>query len=318
MADYETIQRNRNITVGIFVLAGVIGLGWLIFKFGDMPASVTKFRSFTVFVQFPAATGVGQDTPVRFCGYQIGRVTKVKSPEIREDLFSGLRYHQTVVVLSIDKKFVNIPSNVEIKLMTRGLGSSYLEFKLDPTKQLERLEPNKPETVYLVDGALVQGSAGMTSEFFPEESQKKLEELVDSFRALITNANSILGDQANQANIKTTLANLTEATKQATSTLKKVEEFSAVGAETLKNTDARMEKVVTAIVGIGEELSKTLVEMRVVLEKVNSGEGSVGKLINDGRLYENLLENAEQLELLLREARDLMAEFRKKGIKIKL
>jgi hypothetical protein len=32
-------------------------------------------RSFEIYVQFPPAPGVEKDTPVRFFGYQIGRVT---------------------------------------------------------------------------------------------------------------------------------------------------------------------------------------------------------------------------------------------------
>ena len=132
MSDYETIQRRRNIVVGIFVIVAVAALVWLIFKFGDLPATVSRFRSFEVYVQFPKAPGVEQDTPVQFCGYQIGRVTQVMAPEIRQDGKPDAIYHQSIVVLSIDKKYGTIPSNVEIKLMTRGLGSSYIELTVDP------------------------------------------------------------------------------------------------------------------------------------------------------------------------------------------
>ena len=126
MSDYETTQRRRNMIVGVFVVIGVCALIWLIFKFGDLPTAVTKMSSFEVYVQFPTAPGVQTDTPVRFCGYQIGRVTKVMAPEIRKDMVTSLEYYQTIVVLSIDKTYVNIPSNIDVKLMSRGLGSSYI------------------------------------------------------------------------------------------------------------------------------------------------------------------------------------------------
>ena len=183
MSDYETTQRKRNLIVGIFVIVGIVALVWLIFKFGDLPGVVTKMSAFQVNVQFPTATGVQKDTPVRFCGYQIGRVTSVMAPEIREEIREdgqpGLEYYQTVVILSIDKRYVTIPSCIEVKLMTRGLGSSYIELKQDPEKSLAPRDPNRPETKYLVDGMWLQGSTGMTSEFFPEESQQKLNELID-------------------------------------------------------------------------------------------------------------------------------------------
>ncbi len=78
--------------VGIFVIAGLCSLVWLIFKFGDLPGVVTKMNAFQVFVQFPTATGVQKDTPVRFCGYQIGRVTNVMAPEVRKDKLTDLEY----------------------------------------------------------------------------------------------------------------------------------------------------------------------------------------------------------------------------------
>ena len=316
MSDYETAQRRRNITVGIFVLLAICALVWLIFKFGDLPSSVSKWRSFQVFVQFRAAPGVQRNTPVRFCGYQIGRVTDVMAPHIRAEIHDGketeLEYHQTVVILSINKKYVNIPYNSEVKLMTRGLGSSYIEVKAPLP------EPNNPVTKFLENGSLLQGSTGMTSEFFPAESQEKLDKLVDSLGTLINNANDVLGSKANKENLKSTLANLSEATSQATKTLKEFQEFSVAGTTALKNADARMEKVITAMVGTSEELGKTVVELRLILEKINSGQGTAARLINDGRLYENLLENTQQLQTLLEELSSFTARTRDKGLPIKL
>ncbi len=291
MSDYETTQRTRNIIVGIFVVVAMFSLVWLIFKFGDLPTVVGKFRSFQVFVQFPTAQGVQKDTPVRLSGYQIGRVTEVMAPERRRDLKTGLEYHQTLVVLSIDKRHVNIPADVKVKLMTRGLGSSYIELTVDPNSQ---------ETEYLADGMLLQGSTGMTSEFFPEESQEKLDKLADDLGTLVNSANSILGDEKTRENIKTSLANLSDASKQATQTLKELQEFFTAGT------------------GASEELSKALAELRLILEKVNSGQGTAAKLINDGRLYENLLENAQQMQVLLEELRAFMAKSRDKGLPIKI
>ena len=297
MSDYETAQRRRNIIVGVFVIAAMCALVWLIFKFGDLPVKVSEFGSFEVVVQFSTAQGVQKNTSVRFCGYQIGRVTDVMPPEKLKDLNTGLVYHQTRVILRIDKKYVNIPSNVDVKLMTRGLGSSYIELIVDPALPLTPRDPNRPETKFLVDKMLLQGSTGMTSEFFPAESQKKLDELVDGLNTLINNANDILGDEVNKENLKTTLANLSEATKQATLSLKEFQEFFAAGTDT------------------SEELSKTIAQLRVILEKVNSGQGTAGKLINDARLYENLIENTEEMQVLLQELKSLIDRVKEKGLR---
>ncbi len=325
MSDYETTQKRRNMIVGIFVVVGIGALVWLIFKFGDLPSAVTKMGSFEVFVQFPTAPGVQTDTPVRFCGYQIGRVTKVMSPEIRRDMVNGLDYYQTVVVLSIDKKYVNIPSNIEIKLMTRGLGSSYIALKQHPLKPEVPLDPNRPETIFLVDKIWLQGSTGMTSEFFPEESQKKLEELTDAFKTLINNANDVIGNPNNKENLQKILANLTDASQQATEamqqakqTIEEFRKFALAGTTTLTNVDAKAEEFVVAMVDTSEEISKAAIRLRQILETINDGQGSAAKLINDGRFYESLLENTQQLQLLLEEIKSFVAQAREKGVPIKL
>ncbi len=294
MSDYETTQRSRNIVVGIFVIVAVFALVWLIFKFGDLPVLASKWKSFEVIVQFPAAPGVEENTPVRFCGYQVGRVTKVKPPKVMKEVNTDRFYHQTVVVLSIDRKYYDIPDDVEVKLMTRGLGSSYIELNL---KHFDVMEPPGE---FLVAGSLLQGSTGMTSEFFPEESQKKLEELVDGLGSLINNANDILGDKANKENFKMILANLSEATKQATQTLKEFQEFFSAGTDT------------------SEELSKLVAQLRVILGKIDNGQGTAAKLVNDGRLYENLLENTQQLQVLMQELKSLITKWSNEGVQIKL
>ena len=40
--------------------------------------------------------------------------------------------------------------------------------------------------------------------------------------------------------------------------------------------------------------------------------------VNDGRLYENLLENTQQMKVLLEELEAFMAKSREKGVPIKL
>ncbi len=119
--------------------------------------------------------------------------------------------------------------------------------------------------------------------------------MVDNLGALIDNANDILGDKENRRNIKTALANLSDASKQATQALNEFQEFFATGIHT------------------SEELSKAVAELRLILEQINNGQGTVARLVNDGRLYENLLENTQQLQVLLDELNSLATEYRKKG-----
>ncbi len=330
MSDYESAQRRRDVIVGIFVIVGLGALGWMIFKFGDLPTTVSRMRSFQVFVKFPSAPGVQKDTPVRFCGYQIGRVTTVMAPRILQDLHTGREYHQTLVVLSIDRNYTDIPSNVDAKLMTRGLGSSYIELKVDPEKlPAPPLDPNRPETAFLTEGLTLQGSTGLTSEFFPEESQRKLNELVDGIGAFIGNANDIIGDPDNKGNIKATLAHMSTATANisvamaratemmdsAEKTLAEYRDLAQTGTATLKSADAKAEQLVAALVNTSADISKAISQLRLAMEKVNAGQGTAGRLVTDGRLYEKLLESTEQLNVLLKNFKELVDKVSEKGLR---
>ncbi len=330
MSDYESSQRRRDVIVGIFVVLGLTALGWMIFKFGDLPTAVSRMRSFQVYVQFPTAPGVQKDTPVRFCGYQIGRVTSVMAPRVLEDLNTGRMYHQTKAILSIDKDYPDIPSNVQVKLMTRGLGSSYIELKLDPQHvPAPPRDPNRPETRFLVNGMTLQGSTGLTSEFFPEESQEKLNNLVDGLKTFISNANDIIGDPNTKTNVKATIAHMSEATANiaaamdrakglmisAEKTLEDFRNLATTGTTTLQNADAKAERLVVAVASASGELSKAIAQMRIAMEKVNQGDGTAGRLINDGRLYEKLLESTEQLNVLLKDFKNLVDTVSEKGLR---
>jgi len=317
------------VIVGLFVIIGLAALGWMILKFGDLPTSISRIRSFEIAVRFPTAPGVQQDTPVRFAGYQIGRVTQVMPPAILPDE-TGRKYHQTRVILSINKRYVDIPSNVEVKLMTRGLGSSYIELVVDPNKlPAPPRDPNRPETRFLVNGIELQGSSGVTSEFFPEESQKKLDKLIEGINTFVANANDIIGDPDNKRNVKATLANLTDAShnfsvamKEATKTMedarKAIEDFrqlASTGTDALKSVDGKAERLVVSFVNTSAEIGQAMSQLRLAMEKVNTGDGTAGRLINDARLYESLVESTFQLNVLLKDLKGLIDKISEKGLR---
>lgn len=306
------LQKRRNIVVGLFVLLAVGAFVWLMYKFEDLPIRLGRIAGYQVFIQFPSAPGVQEKTPVRFCGYQIGKVAAVRQPEVLKDSQTGRFVYQVMVVVNVEYKYNNIPVDVEPKLMTRGFGSSYIELKPKP------VDVNNPQGKYLVSGTVLQGSTTTTSEFFPEETQKKAEELVDRFKIFIDNINDLIGDKDSRENLKATLANLAAATKQASISLKEFQQFSSQGSKAFADAQVEVQKISAAMVGASDELGKTATELRVLMEKINRGQGTAGKLVNDGRLYESLLENSRQLDVLLEELKSFVAEIPDKGVPIKL
>ena len=80
MTDYNTMQRRRNLVVGGFVLVAFCAFVWMLMMFKNLPVVVSKLGSFELLLNFPSAPGIQRDTPVQYCGYQIGRVLNVSPP----------------------------------------------------------------------------------------------------------------------------------------------------------------------------------------------------------------------------------------------
>ncbi len=307
MSDYDYLQNRRNMIVGAFVIVGVLVFAYMVFLFGELPVTVTKLTSYSIKVGLPFAPGVQENTPVRYCGYQVGRVTYVGPPmpfEDEDDKFT----HQVTVDMSIDRKYSTIPSNAKARLGKRGMGSSYIDLITEPmtAEELDKLEPK-----FLQQGMLIQALDGSAGEFelIPPELQNKIDTFFVKVTTLTDNLNTIVGDINNQQNLKKTLANLSKATEESVTTLQQIKEFSQTGKE-------KMASVSESVTQTSEELGETLIELRRTLNKINSGQGTVGKLINDDKLYENLVDSSEELKAALEKMKKTFNKTSKKGIKV--
>lgn len=312
MADYETSQRRRNTAVGLFVLLGIGAFVWMMYLFGELPLIAARWRAYEIHVRFDEAPGIQENTAVYFSGYPVGRVTQVRPPRIMENLETGQWSHMSQVTLAINNRFDRIPCDVRIRLMQRGFGSSFIRLDEQPYPEPERPGP------FLTQGTLVQGETGITSEFFPEETQERLQELVDSMTVLLNNANDIIGDEDTKENLRQTMANLGEVTAQASLTLAAFEEFAATGSGTLESADQQVQQLVHSLTELSGEIGLVSSELRTMINRIHEGEGTAARLLNDPRLYEQLLEDARQLDMLMQEIRAFIQEAAETGLPFRL
>ena len=294
MSDYNSVQKKLNFIVGAFVLIAILSLIWMVFIFGELPLIVTKHKSFEVFAQFPSAPGIQKNTPVQYCGYRIGKVFMVNPPDRLVNLDSGKTMNQVKVGLAIDKIYEHkIPINIDIRVVTRSMGSSYIEI-------FDRQEA--PTGFINRNVEVFQGSVGSSTEFIPKDVQRKLEILIERITESATDLHVILGDEKNQKNIVIAVENFGLAAAQAQDTLTSIRSFSDNGQE--------------AFVSVAEELDATLKDIRVTLKNINEGGGTVARLISDPSLHENLLEASRELQIVLEQIKLLAAETREKGVKL--
>src|SRR5262245_36799980 len=116
--------------VGVTVLAALLATGILMLLFGEMPSLLRG--NYPVYIKFPSAPGVAQDTPVRSLGIHIGRVSKVQfTPD-----------GQVLVTVSVDGK-VELYRDEAVRVKSGLLGDSEIEFVPGTKREVERV-PLKP------------------------------------------------------------------------------------------------------------------------------------------------------------------------------
>ncbi|MHC4986712.1 MAG: MlaD family protein [Planctomycetota bacterium] len=86
----------------------------------------------------------------------------------------------------------------------------------------------------------------------------------------------------------------------------------------IKSASAKFDGIAGKAYEAADNLSQMLVSARAMIAKINSGEGTIGQLINDERLHIQLLDMADQLTAMLEEAQALLTRWREEGVIFKL
>lgn len=250
-------ERRREMIVGIFVLAGIAGLGWLVFKFGDLPGWLSRYDTYQISVYFPQAPGIEENSDVSFRGFRVGRVARIHPPALLGGLSDPSRkYYQVVVDMALELEY-SIPANVRPRVYKRGLGGSYIELVLPDS------DPISP--TLLTEKAQLEGGVSEASEFISESTQRRLDNLVASLTQLsedlqgqlaplspemvdaapdgsirpnittaviradtvLRNLNKIVGDPENQANFRKALANIADLSIKMHGAMERIETLAA-------------------------------------------------------------------------------------------
>jgi phospholipid/cholesterol/gamma-HCH transport system substrate-binding protein len=117
--------------VGLFVAAGLLALGMLAFKVGNLTAG-DVMDGYRVTARFDNVGGLKAKSAVTMAGVRIGRVRRITMDTER---------YQALVEMELDGRYRNIPKDTAAMIITSGLlGEQYVG-----------LEPGAAEE-YLKDG----------------------------------------------------------------------------------------------------------------------------------------------------------------------
>lgn len=165
------------------------------------------------------------------------------------------------------------------------------------------------------------------------EADPNIHTLITRMNGLVAHTDEVVADPALRANLKETLlsaksaaANLDSSITSVRTTLTSlgekigtaVDSTSGDVKETLARTRDTLGTMQEKYGKLADQLNKTTAEVNTLLEAVNKGEGTAGKLIHDPALYENLNDAAQRLDKAFEEVRQLVDKVKKEGVDIRL
>ena len=245
-------------------------------------------RTNSYYVYYDNASGLQNASAVVIRGVKVGQVSSVSiSPE---------KSDKVVVTLSVSKDY-KLPVDSKAKIYSAGLmGGQAIEIVLGSSS--EYLEPES-ELAPLVELGMVEM---LTNEF--GDIKEKLMVMVDNINTTLLSLNSVVDN--NNANISSTISHLNNvlADLEKSNIVANLDSFTG----TLKENGEKIDGIVTNVGNLtaslderqmGAQLADTVEKLNALLAKFNDAEGTVGSLVNDKALYQNLAQASDNLSTLL-------------------
>lgn len=267
-------------------------------------------NSKTLVAHFTDVNGLAPSNPVVINGMQVGNVAKLTSTK---DM------HEILVTLTITKD-INIPANSIAIINPNLLSTTSVDIKMGDSKS------------YIANNGTIntEENEGALNDLLKKVDPVLYEvrNAVSSIDKLMGNFNSIVDPKAKN-NIASTLEHLNQVAASLTvsaanlqvllntqtgSLAKTLNNFESVSGNLAKNNDkisnvlGNLDKTTNNLAQMNlkntlDTLDAAISNLKLILTNMNQPSGTLGKLINDPSLYQNLTSTSNKLNLLLDDIR---------------
>lgn len=239
------------------------------------------------YMTFDDIQGLGASTPIYADGYKVGIV-------------DGLEYdykENGPIKVKVDIiKDLRIPQGSKAEIVKDLMGNLQVNLLLANNPR-ERVEPGG-----IIPGAVNGGMMDKAANLVPV-----VEKMLPKLDSILTSVNALLADPALAAslhNVETITSNLTVSTRELNTLMaglnKQVPGMIGKANGVLDNTNRLTANLASLDVqGTLNKVNQTLESAHQFTEKLNGNQGSLGLLMNDTKLYDNLTSTMSHADSLV-------------------
>lgn len=281
------MSRRTEVQVGITVLVALVTLLWGVTYLKDL----TLQRKVTVWkVKFPQTGGLGASDEVQVNGIRKGLVSKIE-----------LAGDGVYVDLGLDSD-VLLTRDCKVSIRNVGLmGEKVIFVEMHPTG-VAYTSRDTIQGIFELGMGEVMGQMGGTTE--------SLDRVVRQLERISTRLEESGDVEATITNFRATSEELRDAMKEnralVHSTMENANAVSQTARELTEGRQAQiertldtMERSVANIERLTARLDSLRAETQALVGKVDHGDGSLSKLINDRQLYDDVRASVNSLNLLI-------------------
>jgi len=327
-------DRVMQFRVGVMVLATAIIAGILVVLFGDLPSLVQA--TYPLKMDFADARGVSQGTPVRKNGILVGRVATVTLNErggvtVVADIDSYVPMYtdeqpRIAGTLLGDAEISLVPGRI-VPPRQRLAKDEVLTGAIsrDPFEVFATLEPKFGATL----DSLAEASASVTKlstnldrMFLGEDDKfekmvRKTEAALDNFSIAMNNLNDVMGDPKAREKMKAAIEALPEVLADLRTTVQGIGTTVDTADRNLRNLEGltkplgdRGGEMVAQIDRTIGRLDETLRQASLFTKALNESQGTLGKLVRDPQVYNDLAQAAQNVSNLTKDLRPIVDDVR--------
>ena len=239
------------------------------------------------YMTFDDIQGLGASTPIYADGYKVGTVDKVDYD------YSG---NGPIKVKADINKDLRIPAGSMAEIEKDIMGNLQVNLLLANNPR-ERIEPGG-----VIPGTVNAGMMGKAAQLVPV-----VEKMLPKLDSILTNVNALLADPAIAASlhhVETITNNLTVSTRELNTLMaglnKQVPGMIRKANGVLDNTNRLTANLADLDVqGTLNRVNATLEGAQKFTDQLNSGKGSLGLLMNDTKLYDNMTSTMSHADSLV-------------------